>query len=156
MTSISLSQSGPPDTILDPEPPQAQKQLAEAQKLQGDELNTALGEILSRWPKFLEGWATLGELAQQDAQYLQNIHSTMLAYAAFRVGYHRGLDRLRQNGWRGSGMVRWEHPENRGFLRSLEGLRKTAEQIGEMEEAERCAMFLRQLDPGWDSTRMNQ
>lgn len=28
------------------------------------------------------------------------------AYMAFRVGYHRGLDQLRANGWRGSGFVR--------------------------------------------------
>ena len=26
-------------------------------------------------------------------------------YAAYRVGYHRGLDALRANGWRGSGYV---------------------------------------------------
>ena len=56
---------------------------------------------------------------------------------------------LRQNGWRGSGYVRWEHPGNRGFLRSLAGLQRTAAEIGEDDEAERCAQFLRQLDPGW-------
>ncbi len=72
----------------------------------------------------------------------------MEAYAAFRVGYHRGLDRLRQSGWRGSGYVRWEHPENRGFLRSLRGLHDAAERIGEGDEADRTAQFLAQLDPG--------
>ena len=69
-----------------------------------------------RWPRFLDGWARLGELARDDVE----------AYACFRVGYHRGLDRLRQSGWRGSGYVRWEHETNRGFLRALDGLRRSA------------------------------
>ena len=56
------------------------------------------------------------------------------AYACFRVGYHRGLDRLRQSGWRGSGYVRWDHETNRGFLRALDGLRRAAAAIGEADE----------------------
>ena len=58
-------------------------------------------------------------------------------------------DGLRQNGWRGSGFVRWQHPSNRGFLRALAGLQRCAEAIGERDEAERCQLFLLQLDPGW-------
>ena len=45
--------------------------------------------------------------------------------------------------------MRWEHPGNRGFLRALAGLQRTAAEIGEDDEAERCAHFLRQLDPAW-------
>ena len=75
------------------------------------------------------------------------------AYAYFRVGYHRGLDRLRQSGWRGSGYVRWRHETNRGFLRALDGLRSAAEAIGEPDEAQRCAEFLRQLDPDYTPGR---
>ncbi|MET0880669.1 MAG: DUF3151 family protein, partial [Acidimicrobiales bacterium] len=74
------------------------------------------------------------------------------AYAAYRTGYHRGLDRLRQSGWRGSGYVRWAHEENRGFLTALAGLGRIAEAIGEDDEAERCAVFLLQLDPAWPPT----
>ena len=95
--------------------------------------------MVARWPRFLDAWARLGELARDDVE----------AYAAFRVGYHRGLDRLRQNGWRGSGAVRFSHPENQGFLRALHGLETTAGRIGETDEQERCALFLRQLDPSW-------
>jgi hypothetical protein len=73
----------------------------------------------------------------------------MARYAFFRVGYHRGLDALRGAGWRGSGYVRGEHPTNQGFLRCLDGLRRSAAEIGETEEADRCAQFLGQLDPGW-------
>jgi len=45
--------------------------------------------------------------------------------------------------------VRWGHELNRGFLRALEGLRQSAAAIGEAAEEERCAQFLRQLDPEW-------
>jgi hypothetical protein len=90
-------------------------------------------------PRSLAGWATLGDLARDPIE----------AYACYRVGYHRGLDTLRANGWRGSGYVRWAHESNRGFLRSLDGLRKTAAAIGENEEAARCEEFLQQLDPAW-------
>jgi hypothetical protein len=72
------------------------------------------------------------------------------AYAYSRVGYHRGLDQLRQAGWRGNGYVRFRHPTNRGFLRSLDGLRAAAAAIGEHEEEQRCDEFLHQLDPDWD------
>ena len=72
-----------------------------------------------------------------------------MAYAYARVGYHRGLDQLRGEGWRGTGYVRWREPGNRGFLRSLEALRVAAARIGEDDEQERCAQFLRQLDPDW-------
>jgi hypothetical protein len=84
-------------------------------------------------------WAHLGDAGRD----------VMERYAAYRVGYHRGLDALRANGWRGSGDERWQHPSNRGFLRALAGLQRTAAEIGEEDEADRCALFLRQLDPAW-------
>ena len=59
------------------------------------------------------------------------------------------LDALRAAGWKGSGLVRWAHPSNRGFLRCLDGLRSSAGSIGEHAEEERCSQFLRQLDPSW-------
>jgi Protein of unknown function (DUF3151) len=86
------------------------------------------------------GWAELGDLARDRIE----------AYACYRVGYHRGLDTLRANGWRGSGYVRWDHEGNRGFLRALAGLGRTAAEIGEVDEAARCDEFLHQLDPNWD------
>lgn len=102
-----------------------------------------VGAVCARWPLSLEAWATLGEALESSAA------TPALAYAAFRTGYHRGLDRLRASGWRGSGYVRWTHESNRGFLRALSGLQRVAERIGETDEAERCGLFLLQLDPGW-------
>jgi len=136
---VSMSTSGPPETVLDPEPAPAVAGLEAAFGAEVEARRDAVAAVVARWPRFLDGWARLGELARDDTE----------AYAAFRVGYHRGLDRLRQNGWRGSGFVRWRNPENQGFLRALVGLQRAAAAIGETDEEERCRLFLHQLDPEW-------
>jgi hypothetical protein len=136
---VSLTSSGPPETVLDPGPAPDRERRAAAVPPRDDERRGGVAEVVADDPTSLAGWATLGDLARDDVE----------AYACYRVGYHRGLDRLRQSGWRGSGYVRWRHETNRGFLRSLDGLRRIAGVIGEGEEAERCAIFLRQLDPEW-------
>lgn len=128
---------GAPETVLPPPPPQAAAALDEASAAPAERRREALAAVAARWPRCLEAWAALAELPGPPVE----------RYAYARVGYHRGLDALRAAGWRGSGHVRWRHPENRGFLRSLEALRATAAEIGEDDEAERCAVFLRQLDP---------
>ena len=96
--------------------------------------------VAARYPTCLAAWAELGERAEAGG-------TTVQAYAYYRVGYHRGLDRIRQAGWRGSGRVPWRHEPNRGFLRSLRGLGSTAGAIGEDDEAARCDQFLQQLAP---------
>ena len=136
---VNLTTSGPPETVLDAEPAAALHALAQALNLDPDSSRDAVSAVVSQFPRFLDGWARLGDLARDDIE----------AYSAYRVGYHRGLDRLRANGWRGSGYVRWDHETNRGFLRALDGLRRAAGLIGERDEEERCDLFLRQLDPGW-------
>ena len=133
---------GPPETVLDAEPADAVRALAEALEQPLAERRDAVAAVAARWPRSLDAWARAGELARDDVE----------AYACFRVGYHRGLDRLRQAGWRGSGYVRWRDETNRGFLSSLDSLRAAAERIGEHDEARRCDEFLHQLEPGW-STR---
>ncbi|MGH2754717.1 MAG: DUF3151 domain-containing protein, partial [Actinomycetota bacterium] len=100
----------------------------------------AVVDVAAKYPECLTAWASLGERALEDG-------SAVTAYAYFRVGYHRGLDRLRQAGWRGRGNVPWAHEDNRGFLRSLRGLGSAAAAIGERDEAERCEKFLRDLAP---------
>jgi hypothetical protein len=47
--------------------------------------------------------------------------------------------------------VRWRHESNRGFLRSLHALELAAGAIEETDEEQRCALFLRQLDPEWNA-----
>jgi hypothetical protein len=137
VSEVHLSQSGPGETVLDAEPDEARDGLEAAMGHTDDRRRDAVSDVVARFPRFLEGWAQLGELARDEVE----------AYADFRVGYHRGLDRLRAAGWRGSGYVRWQHPENQGFLRCLQGLQRAATAIGEEDEAERCKTFLAQLDP---------
>jgi hypothetical protein len=136
---VNLS-SGLPETALDPEPAEAREALAAALAAPEDVRRAAVAQVATRWPRYLDAWARLGSLAGDQAE----------AYACYRVGYHRGLDQLRQSGWRGQGYVRWRHAPNRGFLRSLAGLARVAGEIGEDDEARRCLTFIAQLDPGWD------
>ena len=136
---IRLSSSGPPETVLPPESPRALAALDEAMAQPEPSRRAAVAAVVAEFPRFLDAWARLGQLGRDDVE----------RYACFRVGYHRGLDTLRASGWRGSGYVRWQHETNRGFLRALEGLRASAAAIGVTDEAERCAHFLAQCDPGW-------
>ena len=117
--------SGPPETRL-PEDPAA-PELAGGKDP---------AEVAAAYPTSSLAWATLAEAALADGR-------TIEAYAFARTGYHRGLDALRRNGWKGHGPIPWEHEPNRGFLRALAALGKAAGAIGETEEQERCATFLR-------------
>jgi hypothetical protein len=130
---------GLPETVLPDPPAEAAARLAAAMAEPVDRRRDAVAAVVAAYPRFLDGWARLGELARDEVE----------AYACYRVGYHRGLDALRGAGWRGSGYVRWAQPANRGFLRAVEGLRESAAAIGEADEEERCGQFLRQLDPSW-------
>ena len=97
-------------------------------------------ERAGRYPTSSAAWAALAEQSFADGQ-------TITAYAYARTGYHRGLDQLRGNGWKGHGPVPWSHEPNRGFLRCLHTLARAAAVIGEADEAARCAQFLRDCDP---------
>lgn len=121
----------PPATLL-PADPQADAALA------AGDLSPV--EFAARFPTSSAAWAALAEQALTAGQ-------PVTAYAYARTGYHRGLDQLRRNGWKGSGPVPWAHEPNRGFLRSLSALARAADAIGEIDEAARCAQFLRDCDP---------
>jgi hypothetical protein len=136
--------SGSPDTVLEPLSPAVAQALAAALTLPKEDQHAAVSAVAAADPRCLHAWATLAELASEPIDQ----------YAFARVGYHRGLDALRAAGWRGSGYVRWRHESNRGFLRSLHALEMAAASIGEVEEEQRCALFLRQLDPEWGSVAL--
>jgi uncharacterized protein DUF3151 len=96
--------------------------------------------VAAAYPASSAAWAALAENALASSR-------TIDAYAFARTGYHRGLDALRRNGWKGAGRVPWDHVPNRGFLRALYALGQAADGIGERDEAERCAQFLNDCDP---------
>lgn len=131
MTSLNITE--PPETTIE-EPNGSLDALGAATT------DAALRDVAARFPSCLAAWATLGERSLEA-------EDPVGAYAFFRVGYHRGLDRIRQAGWRGSGSVSWSHEGNRGFLRALGGLGRAAAAIGEEPEAARCGDFLAQLAP---------
>ncbi|MHB1929172.1 MAG: DUF3151 family protein [Acidimicrobiales bacterium] len=139
MTDIPFT-AGPPETVLPALRPDVEHALLAAEAA-GD--LAAVRAVAAAEPQTLLAWAILAELTDDPVE----------RYAYARVGYHRGLDTLRANGWRGSGYVRWEHPSNRGFLRALDALRGAAGDIGEPAEETRCDLFLHQLDPEWDRRR---
>jgi hypothetical protein len=121
----------PPATFLPADP------AADAAQSGGD---LSPVEFAARFPTHSAAWAALAEQALRAGE-------PVAGYAYARTGYHRGLDQLRRNGWKGSGPVPWAHEPNRGFLRCLGALARAADAIGEVDEAARCAQFLRDCDP---------
>jgi len=134
--------AGPPETILDPPAADVAAALAAALAAPPGQRLAALAPVAAAHPRFLAAWAGLADAAGAAGD-------AVASYAYARVGYHRGLDQLRASGWRGSGYVRWVHETNRGFLGSVDALRRAAVAIGEADEAARCELFLAQLDPDW-------
>lgn len=126
----------PPATLL-PADDDAEAALAAAVAVDTDE---AYAAVAARFPASSAAWAALATRAYAEGQVVP-------AYAYARTGYHRGLDHLRRNGWKGHGPVPWAHGPNQGFLRCLHVLSRAAGQIGESDEAARCAQFLRDCDP---------
>jgi hypothetical protein len=121
---------GPPPTLLPDEP--EPRGLLEA--------GTDPAEVAARFPTHSAAWAALAFDAYDRGAVIES-------YAYARVGYHRGLDALRRNGWKGFGPVPWDHAPNQGFLRSLYALGRAAGSIGETAEADRIRQFLDDSDP---------
>jgi hypothetical protein len=124
------------DNLLGPEPT-----LLPADPAAADlEAGTDPAQVAASHPTSSLAWATLAEQALEEGQ-------AIAAYAYARTGYHRGLDLLRRNGWKGFGPIPWSHEPNRGFLRALAALNRAAADIGETDEADRCRSFLADSDP---------
>lgn len=120
---------GPPETLLPTDP-----------ALELLESGQAAQEVVRVYPASSLVWAMLAERALDEGRDVD-------AYAYARVGYHRGLDSLRRNGWHGHGPVPYEHEPNRGFLRALSALAKASARIGDADEAARCRDFLYDSSP---------
>ena len=120
---------GPPPTLLPQDP-------AEAALADGAPADS----VVRTHPTSSLAWAVLADQAWAEGRVVES-------YAFARVGYHRGLDALRRNGWKGHGPVPWSHEANRGFLRCLRSLGRAAGAIGETDEVVRIDAFLQDCDP---------
>jgi hypothetical protein len=120
-----------PDPVLLPGDPDAEAGLAA-----GEEAVV----VAAAQPSASVAWAVLAEHALDEGQ-------AVAAYAYARTGYHRGLDQLRRNGWKGYGAVPFSHQPNRGFLRCVAALARAADAIGENDEYQRCLDLLDDCDP---------
>ena len=136
-SSVNVSGTGPPNVVLPAVESDLQASLDAALNSPERDRRDAVARVVAQNPRYLAAWAALGDVARDSVE----------SYMAYRVGYHRGLDALRANGWKGSGYVRWSAPTNHGFLNCLDGLARTAAAIGEDDEATRCSQFLLQCDP---------
>lgn len=94
--------------------------------------------------QILEEAGELADLTEDEAEYF-HLSNAVTAYAFARTGYHRGLDALRKNGWKGFGPVPWSHEPNRGVLRAVASLALAADSIGEAEEFDRCRTLLEDM-----------
>ena len=120
-----------PDPVLLPEDSEAEAELATGE-------NPAI--VAAAHPSASVAWANLAEQALAEDK-------AITAYAYARTGYHRGLDKLRRNGWKGFGPVPFRHEPNRGFLRCVAALARAADAIGETDEYQRCLDLLDDCDP---------
>jgi len=120
---------GPPPTLLPVDP-------AAAQLAAGFDAD----QVVREFPTSSLAWAVLADQAWAEGRIVES-------YAFARVGYHRALDSLRRNGWKGHGPVPWSHVPNQGFLRCLIALARAAEAIGETDEVTRIDAFLVDCDP---------
>ena len=120
-----------PDPVLLPGDPEAEDQLDA-----GDNPTA----VAAAHPSASVAWAALAEDALDDDK-------AVTAYAYARTGYHRGLDQLRRNGWKGFGPVPFSHEPNQGFLRCVAALARAADAIGETDEQARCLDLLDDCDP---------
>jgi hypothetical protein len=137
------SQMTQPSVLLPPEPEEAVAALDAALQIgegSSPERRAALAAVARSWPAFVGGWAHLASEARALGQDVE-------AYAFARTGYHRALDRLRGNGWRGMGLVPWAHEPNRSALLAFHELLRSAEAIGEASEVERMRTLLLDSDP---------
>jgi hypothetical protein len=130
MTTHQDLLGGTPPTYL-PDDPGPREELA---------AGTEAARVAADHPTSSLAWAVLADEAFARGSVVES-------YAYARTGYHRGLDALRRNGWRGQGPIPYAHVPNQGFLRALHALGRAAAAIDETDEAERVTTFLNDSDP---------
>ena len=119
----------PPATLLPVDPGAAELEAGDSPRA-----------VVEAHPDSALAWIILAEEALADGKDVEG-------YAFARTGYHRSLDLLRRNGWKGHGPLPWSHKPNHAFLRSLVALADASDRFGDEGEAHRCREFLHESSP---------
>ena len=83
MSEVTLTPSGPPETVIADGARRGARGAGRAPwPLDGDERRAAIAAVVAGCAPLAGGWARLGDAGRDVIE----------AYAAYRVGYHRGLD----------------------------------------------------------------
>lgn len=126
---------------------------------QAEASNYTPQELAAKFPASPYAWAELAEAelkaAQSSSDTTAEPAAFITAYAFARTGYHRGLDRLRGNGWKGWGPVPFDHEPNQGVLRAIAALGHASQAIGETEEYDRLRQMLSDADPASVATLLD-
>ena len=139
-TPVTLTPTGPPETVLDPEP-------ADARRRARRRARRARADGTARRGRRRRGARGRGSSTRGPGS-ASSPRDDVEAYACFRVGVPPRArppapERLARLGLRAVGARR--EPRVPAGAR---GLRHVAGAIGEADEEQRCAEFLHQLDPG--------
>ena len=79
---VNLTTSGPPRTVLPDEPASVLDALHAVREASARDRKALAAAVVAANPRSLMAWCALGDHATD----------TVERYAAYRVGYHRGLD----------------------------------------------------------------
>ena len=131
--------SGSPETVLDPLAPELAAALDAARSLPPDRRREAVAAVAARDPRCLQAWADLAELADDPIDATPSPGSATTA-GSTRCGRPAGAARATCAGA--------TSPTEASCARCTPSERAAAA-IGEIDEEQRCALFLRQLDPEW-------
>ena len=114
-----------------------QRRARRALALAADERREAVAAVVAGYPRYVDAWAQLGGLGRDDDRALRLLPGRLPPRPRHACGQRLAGLRLRALGPRDEP---WVPPRRRRP-------RQAAGRIGETDEQERCALFLRQLDP---------
>ena len=142
VSPVAMS-AGLPTTVLPPADPDAEARLGRrAPRAGAGARKVAVSEVLVVYPRFLAGWATLGDLGDHPIE----------RYAAYRVRLPPGARRAARQRLARVGVRALVGAHQRRVPPLAHRARRDGTVIGEYDEADRIALFLAQLDPGRPAT----
>ena len=139
MTDVNLSTSGPPETVLAPEPDDALEALRAALRSRVDGRRDAVADVCARWPQLPRRVGAARRARARRRRGVRVLPRRLSPRASTSCASRAGAAPATC-----AGITR----RTAGSCGRSTGCGLGAEAIGEADEAQRCAEFLHQLDPG--------